>query len=280
MKFELKNLKAYAIILFSTVYATYTSTLFLELLLNSLVFAVVGAVCLSVVAHAYLVEGVGELKNKRFNSSILVALILCATLAYFDLAGVGEKAKQDSLLPLQQQQATETQQLQQQITAVRETVKSNSQHTKKGNTNWAMYGTFVKSSKQLQQLEQQQEQLQQQHNKQLEQATVEKEKQQQGLTGLSIALLVLSTLVSFSVVQSNREPVNGTKKSLPTPTESTTPTFTTTVNKGLTTEEKIKMASDHIRETNQIEHEVLSKMFGINFSSVKKAKIMAGVHAS
>lgn len=205
MRFELKNIKAYTIIVFSAVYASYTSALYLNVLLGNLIIAILSAVVLSVIAHLYLMEGVQKLKAQRLNSSIIIAILLCCTLAYFDLSGVSHKAENDNLLPLQDKQRQESAMLINQIMQVRETIKQNANHTANGKTNWAMYGTFTKSSQQLKDLNTQLNTLEKSHEKQLVHAQENIASQQKGLTGLSIALLVLSTLVSFSLVKTEKE---------------------------------------------------------------------------
>lgn len=305
MNFNAKNLKGYIIILFSIAYASYTSSLYLEMLLGNLSISIVSATVLSIIAHLYLMEGIERLKKSKFTTSLTIGLILCTTLAYFDLSGVIEKSEQDNLLPIKQQQTTERQQLQQQLEQVQTTLANNAKHTTDGETNWAMYGTFTKSSKQLQQLEQQLEQLKMEHLQQLEQAKNKAQRQQKGLTGLSIALLVLSSLVSYAMVEisqttqtEEKKKINNTKKESSENsikhTISDNPTILKTEKKieqnpvehlynhpsqleGATTEERIALASNYIKQTDNRDHRKISDLFRLNFTHVKQAKILAGL---
>lgn len=288
MKFEINNLKAYVIMVFSMLYASYTSALYLNHLLGNLIVSYVSAIVISVIAHLYLMEGVTFLKQKQFSASLLIALMLCGTLAYFDLSGVSRKATEDNLIPLQQKQEQELSHFKSQMRAVENTIMHNANHTSNGKTNWAMYGTFTKSSKQLQEMQEQLAKIEQAHLEQLGEAKKEAHSQKEGLTGLSIALLVLSTLISFtmgksekkaSIVENNlpeRKDKEVYKMEVPT-VERSIGTFELSEEEKweTSTAERIELASEYIKKTNETNQRKLSDMFRLNFGHVKQAKIMA-----
>lgn len=310
MKFKAQNLKGYAIIAFSIAYASYTSSLYLEMLLGNLIVSVIAAIALSIIAHLYLMEGIQKLKQSEVNTSIIVGITLCATLAYFDLSGVLEKAEQDTLLPLEQRQTSEIAQIQKQIALVQTTLNTNAQHTEGNKTNWAMYGTFTQSSKQLKALQQELNNVKEKHKEEKVNAQSKAERQQEGLTGLSIALLALSSLVSFTMAEkttkvselssilkvenkpvtsnqqvktaSNKQEINSTQQqaSLPEITSTEKQETVEIDYSSLNAQERIILASDYIKQTHETNQRKLSDMFRLNFSHVRQAKIMAGMIAT
>lgn len=303
MKFLIKDLKAYIIIALSVAYAGYTTSVFLNSLIDNQPVSILSAVALSIIAHLYLVEGTKDLKVNKFNSSFLVAILLCGSVVYFDLSGVSHLSKIGHLIPVNEQYEGEDQVLIEQINSVQKVLIASAEHTKLGKTNWALYNTYNKSQEQLKSLKEQQQELKASYKDNILRASVNAGEQENQMIGISIILFVLSCLVSFSlhptvkVKEINIEKVSSTPSVITGKTKSTTTNVvknTPTVEEILQgilgdkdsknsqgflnlfkSQDRIRIAAAYISKWGTKDHRILSEKFHLNFSQISKAKIMA-----
>lgn len=286
MKFHVKNLKAYFIILISIGYAAFTSSTFIASLIKHDTIAIIAATILAVIAHLYLLEGVRELKTDKFHTNCLIAILLCGSVVYFDLNGVWQKSDDHQVTPVLVEQQKEKDKLENAISSLDTLLVNNAQHTKNGKTNWAMYNTYNKTYKQREGLKEEWEQLQKRHKAELSAAVDQKETQAVNMIGLSVILFVLSTLVSFtlkdpeenlearlsSIGPEEREVSKEKLDVLVGKVKTKSPDFPFESIDNKSEEERIKLASLYIKATNETDSRKLCGKFKLNFIMLKKAR--------
>ena len=311
MNFELKNLKAYIVIVLSCLYATYTGSIFLENILGNLPIAILSSLTMGFIGHLYLIEGCKSLRQRKFSSNVLVAVLLCGILIFFDLKGVQDKNIADYIKPTIERHKSDRGSLNDQISAVSKVIQESASHTVNGKTNWALYNTYNKSSQQLKDLMASMEKLETMQRKELDEESQKTNEHTQYMSGISVVLVLLSILVSFSLEEEktvqqlksgvSTEPsktlISSTKKQPVSATEIpttpskkptveeilksmmvTTPHDQTTNNHYLrdySTKDRMRIAVGYIQASGVTKHELLSKKFLLNFKQISIVKNLA-----